>query len=452
VVIHRVFNHIAPASLRRLRAFFGDTLAGIQRRITGPSPTGRSPATCHPCHTGTLVDKATRFTLGKALPRKSDGAHFVHDGLKRLQLIPGRTVGRYHSDGARELMMPTLVTFLRAQGTEMTTKAAHSPSSNSDPEVKNRAIFNGVRKALTTIGIEHRYWTYTAADAVNKLNFIPQRQPDGLYRPPIIALGAPDLPTTPTHLLPFGRRSYLTDTLATKRELAPRPLPARYLTVPSQHQFQVLLPNDTVRLVRASEFIPIIGDGSAPATVPPANIQKSHTSSIKDLHNPGVLATAALTFSRNHRGTRLRHMIQQLSQQRKRLILAPAPPRNEHPLTALASVSSPSCRPEAPATNAAALLLVLAAALPPKTADLLYAPRSIKEARCRPDADEWRRVHDAELPPRYGAPNMDLQRPPAHRQAATIYNWIQGEDQHTRGTRAPYGSLRNSWRPHAARR
>jgi hypothetical protein len=164
-------------------------------------------------------------------------------------------------------MMPTLVTFLQAQGTEMTTKAAHSPSSNSDPEVKNRAIFNAVRKALTTIGIEHRYWTYTAADAVNKLNFIPQRQPDGLYRPPIIALGAPDLPTTPTHLLPFGRRSYLTDTLATKRELAPRPLPARYLTVPSQHQFQVLLPNDTVRLVRASEFIPIIGDGSAPATV-----------------------------------------------------------------------------------------------------------------------------------------------------------------------------------------
>jgi hypothetical protein len=29
--------------------------------------------------------------------------------------------------------------------------------------------------------------------------------------------------------------------------------------------------------------------------------------------------------------------------------------------------------------------------------DLLSAPRSIKEARARPDADEWRRVHDAEL-------------------------------------------------------
>jgi hypothetical protein len=110
-VIHRVFNHIAPASLRRLRSFFGDTLDGIQRRTTGPSPMGRSPVTCHPCHTskqtrapfraqprrpgllqlavmssdtagpirplsadgalhfGTLVDKATRFTLGKALLR-----------------------------------------------------------------------------------------------------------------------------------------------------------------------------------------------------------------------------------------------------------------------------------------------------------------------------------------------------------------------------------------------
>jgi hypothetical protein len=36
--------------------------------------------------------------------------------------------------------------------------------------------------------------------------------------------------------------------------------------------------------------------------------------------------------------------------------------------------------------------------LPPfTTADLLNAPRSIKEARGRTDADEWRRVHDAEL-------------------------------------------------------
>jgi hypothetical protein len=51
-VIQRVFNPIAPASLRRLRAFFGDTLAGIQRRIAGPWPTGQSPVTCHPCHTG----------------------------------------------------------------------------------------------------------------------------------------------------------------------------------------------------------------------------------------------------------------------------------------------------------------------------------------------------------------------------------------------------------------
>jgi hypothetical protein len=142
----------------------------------------------------------------------------------------------------------------------------------------------------------------------------------------------------------------------------------------------VLLPNDTVRLVRASEIIPIIGEGSAPARVPPANIQKSHASSIKGLPNRGALAAAALTFSRNHRRTPLRHMIQQLSQQRKWLILAPAPPRNERLLSALASVSSPSCRLQDPATNAAALLVALAAVLPSKSADLLNALRSIKEA------------------------------------------------------------------------
>jgi hypothetical protein len=130
-------------------------------------------------------------------------------------------------------MIPTLVSFLRAQWTETATTAAHSPSSNLGPEGKNRAIFTAVRTALTTSRIDHRYWTYAAADAVNKLNFIPQLQSDGQYRPPIMALGAPDLPTTPTHLLPFGQRGYLT----AKRKLAPRALPARYLTALSQRQY-----------------------------------------------------------------------------------------------------------------------------------------------------------------------------------------------------------------------
>jgi hypothetical protein len=105
------------------------------------------------------VGKATRFTLGKALPRRSDAAQFVHDGLKRLQLITGRTIGHYHSDGAREMMMPTLVNFLGAQGTETTKTAAHPPCSNPDPEGKNRAIFNAVRTALATSGFDLRYWT-----------------------------------------------------------------------------------------------------------------------------------------------------------------------------------------------------------------------------------------------------------------------------------------------------
>jgi hypothetical protein len=142
-------------------------------------------------HFGTLVDKVTSFTFGMALPWKCDAARIVHDGLKRLQIITGRTVGRYHSDGARELMMPTLVTFQRAQGTETTTTAAHSPSSNPDPEGKNRAIFNAVRTALTTSGIENRYWTYAAADAANKLNFIPQRQPANSRG----TIGGPDFAT-----------------------------------------------------------------------------------------------------------------------------------------------------------------------------------------------------------------------------------------------------------------
>jgi hypothetical protein len=134
--------------------------------------------------------------------------------------------------------------------------------------------------------------------------------------------------------------------------------------------------------------MPINSGGSAPATVPPANVQKLHTSSIKDLHNPGFLSAAALSFSQNHRRTHLRHLIEQLSQQRNRLILAPAPPRNEPLLTALAHVSSRSCRQQVIATNAAALLLALAAVMSSIEVDLLCAPLSIKEARGCLDTDE----------------------------------------------------------------
>jgi hypothetical protein len=154
----------------------------------------------------------------------------------------------------------------------------------------------------------------------------------------------------------------------------------------------VLLPNDTVRLVRASEFIPIICDGSAPATVPPANpeaacvkhqgpaqtrcagrrytdILAEPSADSSSPRDPAVQPTTEAAHPR------------------------PRPPRNEPLLTALTSVSSPLCRQQTPATNAAAILLALSAALPSTTADFLNAPRLIKVARGRPDADEWPRVH-----------------------------------------------------------
>jgi hypothetical protein len=154
---------------------------------------------------------------------------------------------------------------------------------------------------------------------------------------------------------------------------------------PSQHQYQELLPNDTVRLVQARDFMPINSGGSAPATVPPANVQKLLASSTKDLHNPGFLSAAALRFLQNHRRTHLRHL---MSQQRSRLILAPAPPRNEPLPTALAHVSSRLCRQQAIATNAAALLLALSAVMSSTKAALLSAPLLIKEARGCLDTDE----------------------------------------------------------------
>jgi hypothetical protein len=141
----------------------------------------------------------------------------------------------------------------------------------------------------------------------------------------------------------------------------------------------VLLPSDTVRLVRASEFTPIIGDGSAPATVPPANVQKLHASSIKDLHNPSVLATAARTFSRNYRPLRLRHVIQQLSQQPEAAHPRPRPAAERASHHRAGKCVQPLVPQQAAATNAAALLLALAAALPFTTADLLNAPRSIRK-------------------------------------------------------------------------
>jgi hypothetical protein len=174
-------------------------------------------------------------------------------------------------------------------------------------------------------------------------------------------LGA-GLPTAPTHLLPFDQHGYLTDTLATKRKLVPRALPARYLLAPSQHQYQAGLPTDMVRLERVCDFIKVIDNGSASTT---AN---------RYPRDAGVKHPGGAQFWSAGRGC-------------YKISRRTASPRwHAWPAPALST---------GPATNAAALLLAPAAATPSATADSLSAPRSIKEARGRPA--EWHRVHDAEL-------------------------------------------------------
>jgi hypothetical protein len=74
--------------------------------------------------------------------------------------------------------------------------------------------------------------------------------------------------------------------------------------------------------------------------------------------------------------------------------LAPAPPRNEPLATELADVSSPSCSQKGSCHQCGGYL---ATAMPSAETGLLSAQRSIKETCGRPDADEWRRVHAAEL-------------------------------------------------------
>jgi hypothetical protein len=202
----------------------------------------------------------------------------------------------------------------------VTTTAAHSPASNPDAEQANRTVFAAVRAALAASGLPGTMWPYAAMDAVNKGNFVPKRQPDGTYRAPVIALGAPSLPPSPAHLLPFGQHGYVTVT-GDKGKLAPRATLARYLGAPSQHQYAVLLPSGSVTNVRAAEFAPV----SAPTSPSP------------------------------------------------RYAVTRAPIQN-------------ACSKQISACAAAAQSSVVPT-----------APRTLAEARARPDAAEWQRAHDAEL-------------------------------------------------------
>ena len=288
-LLHQIFNHISSRAVNAIRQSNPQGTA----RITGDQ--GR-PVThtddCAPCHQGkqtrapfprdpdppprkpldivstdtagplpithhknrymqVLIDRATKKLRAVPLQNKSQATDRILEGIMTWQRLTGRTVGRYHSDNAKELQSARLLSTLKTQGTVVTTTTPHSSQQNPDAERAIRAITDATRCALHAARMSTQWWDYAAVDASDKYNHIPQKtaqhSPEELFTSTKPAIH---------HFQPFGQPGFVTVT-GQAPKLAPRAKLCRYLRALNEHQYEVLdLTTDKVIKCRVPEFAP----------------------------------------------------------------------------------------------------------------------------------------------------------------------------------------------------
>lgn len=297
--IHKVFNHVAPAALKRL-ARLHPTLISFHKHLAQPVPSDGRLATCPPCHisrqkrapftprptptryeplekvshdtTGPLlvshkghrylhaiVDRASRYMAVIPLPSRAAVPAAAQTVLASWSVKLKRPITRLHADNAPELHAPSLANPLAATGTDMSRTARHSSAQNGQAEHVFSTIFNAVRAALASSALPKSYWDWASLDAADKHNHLPSSVYP--HSPPATTFHGTPQTIPPFHA--FGQLGWATETTSTGHhpKLAPRATMVYYLRAPNCSQIIVapVLDNGkigTARAVRAAEFQP----------------------------------------------------------------------------------------------------------------------------------------------------------------------------------------------------
>jgi transposase InsO family protein len=112
-----------------------------------------------------IVNRATGYAFVVPLRAKPQAPSELIPAIASLLQTTGKTVGRYHSDNARELQANLLVNTLRAQGPSVSATTPHSSQMNGHAERTIKTIFEATRDALAAASLPDQFWSLAAIDA-----------------------------------------------------------------------------------------------------------------------------------------------------------------------------------------------------------------------------------------------------------------------------------------------
>jgi transposase InsO family protein len=307
-----VFNHAGADALRRIDKAYPELRAKLNKRLV----TQPAVPDCAACHTGRqtrapfpaklvttpatppiaaldvattgtvgplpgslvpqaaylklLRDRATTLLAGLPVAARTSVPAAIQTTLSSWQNTRNAITKRLHSDNAKELVSAALRNFLRKQGTTATTTSPHSSPQNGESERAIRTVLTHARTNLHAAGLPATIWPFAVHDTIVKLNATPRKVIENGIAPksPYELSHGSKAPTT--HLLPFGKLGYVTDT-GQKTNFAPRAHQARYHGATNASQYNSLVGASKISLCRPTEFTPIFTAAQA-MIKPPSNL------------------------------------------------------------------------------------------------------------------------------------------------------------------------------------
>jgi hypothetical protein len=117
-----------------------------------------------------LVDRASKFARSISTATKGDAGLHIVTTLSALQLASGKILCRYQSDGAKELYLGAVQTFLQQQGPINTVTVPNGSAMNGQAERRIQTIRTAARNSLLASELTTQHWDYAVLDATDRHN------------------------------------------------------------------------------------------------------------------------------------------------------------------------------------------------------------------------------------------------------------------------------------------
>jgi hypothetical protein len=202
-----------------------------------------------------MVDEFSRCTMVAPIHHKFDAIDVIINLVKLWQNCTGRKLVRLHSDGGKEFINSGLESFLKDNGTELTTTTPDTPEFNGLVERMNQQLVTMARCMLNHSNSPPHLWSHAIMYASHIYN--NSVQPSNGGHIPITLMDKNRKPTL-DHIKVFGSDCHVL--VARRGKLSKRTQPAVFIGFSAQYgTHKVLLENSSGKLTtKATRDVKVI--------------------------------------------------------------------------------------------------------------------------------------------------------------------------------------------------